>query len=90
MTWQVGDLARGWNPGEDSPVVLHLAPLWLLPSPVLRGLIAVVSRLPSLSHLAPEMAERMNEDLVFDASDARRDFGWDPGPFEPPSDGPLC
>ena len=60
-----------------------------LPSPVLRGLILVVSRLPSLSHLAPEMADRMNEDLVFDASDARRDFGWDPGPFEPPSDGPL-
>ena len=30
-----------------------------------------------------EMARRMNEDLVFDTSDAVRDFGFAPRKFEP-------
>jgi uncharacterized protein YbjT (DUF2867 family) len=54
-----------------------------LPAAVLRGLIRVARRIPALSHLAPEMADRMNHDLVFDPSEARRDFGWDPAPFDP-------
>ena len=54
-----------------------------LPTPVLRAVIAIASGLPSFSHLNPEMADRMSEDLVFDASDARRDFGWNPSRFDP-------
>jgi nucleoside-diphosphate-sugar epimerase len=54
-----------------------------LPSSVLRGVIRAASRLPSFSHLTPEMADRMNEDLVYDDGDARRDFGWKPAPFDP-------
>jgi nucleoside-diphosphate-sugar epimerase len=60
-----------------------------LPPPLLRGAIAVASRFPGLGHLTREMADRMNEDLVFDPAPARRDFGYDPRPFlfpdEPPS-----
>ncbi len=59
-------------------------------TPVLRGMILVASRVSSFSQLTPEMANRMNEDLVFDGADAHRDFGWDPGPFELESEGPQC
>ena len=58
-----------------------------LPLPLLRALLGAASRLPGLGHLTPEMADRMNEDLVFDATAARRDFGYDPRPFRFP-DGP--
>jgi nucleoside-diphosphate-sugar epimerase len=58
-----------------------------LPLPLLRALLRVASWLPGLGQLTPEMADRMNEDLVFDATAARRDFGYDPRPFGFP-DGP--
>lgn len=42
-----------------------------------------VSRLPRFRDFNTEMARRMNEDLVFDSSPARRDFGYAPRPFIP-------
>lgn len=38
---------------------------------------------PRFAHLTPDMALRMQADLVFDHSDATRDFGYKPGPFDP-------
>ena len=58
-----------------------------LPLPLLRALLGTASWLPGLGHLTPEMADRMNEDLVFDGTAARLDFGYDPRPFCYP-DGP--
>ncbi len=52
-----------------------------IPRPLLRGALAMASRLPRWRHLTPAMADRMDEDLVFDAAPARRDFGYDPRPF---------
>lgn len=57
-----------------------------LPLPLLRRALAVASRLPGLGHVTPDMADRMDADLVFDGSDARRDFGYDPGPFRFPDE----
>jgi len=55
-----------------------------LPLPLLRGTLAAASWFPGLGHLTRDMADRMNEDLVFDLAPARRDFGYDPGPFRFP------
>ncbi len=52
-------------------------PLWLIRA-ALRGL----GLLPGFSGLNPAMAERMNRDMAFDHSDAARDFGFSPRPFE--------
>ncbi|MGC1175164.1 NAD-dependent epimerase/dehydratase family protein [Polaromonas sp.] len=38
---------------------------------------------PRLAHLTPDMALRMQVDLVFDHGDATRDFGYRPGRFDP-------
>lgn len=38
---------------------------------------------PRFAHLTPDMALRMQTDLVFDHSDATRDFGYRPGKFDP-------
>jgi nucleoside-diphosphate-sugar epimerase len=57
-----------------------------LPPSLLRGGLAVASRLPGLESATPAMADRMNEDLVFDCTDARRDFGYDPRPFRFPDE----
>lgn len=38
---------------------------------------------PRFAHLTPDMALRMQADLVFDHSDATRDFGYSPGRFDP-------
>lgn len=37
---------------------------------------------PRFAHLTPEMARRMRSDLVFDAAQARYDFGYQPRKFE--------
>jgi uncharacterized protein YbjT (DUF2867 family) len=71
----VSRVARG---AGLSPRLLHLPP------PLLRRTLAVARRLPGLSHLSPGMADRMNEDLVFDASAAQRDFGYAPRSFRYP------
>jgi uncharacterized protein YbjT (DUF2867 family) len=45
--------------------------------------MSAIARLPRFRDFNAEMARRMNEDLVFDASAARRDFGYAPRPFQP-------
>lgn len=60
---------------ERRPWIISLPPwLWrtglMLTSPVLPGATA-------------QMGARMDRDLVFDDAEARRDFGWNPRPFEP-------
>jgi nucleoside-diphosphate-sugar epimerase len=55
-----------------------------IPLPLLRGTLRLASRLPGLGHLSPDMADRMGEDLVFDVTAARRDFGYDPRAFRFP------
>jgi nucleoside-diphosphate-sugar epimerase len=38
---------------------------------------------PRFAHLTPDMALRMQADLVFDHTEASRDFGYSPGQFDP-------
>ena len=56
-----------------------------IPLPVaLFGLfMRLLSCLPRYRDFNPEMARRMNQDLVFDHTPAQRDFGFDPRPFDP-------
>ena len=42
-----------------------------------------LSRIPRYRDFNPQMARRMNEDLVFDHSEAARDFGFAPRRFQP-------
>ena len=54
-----------------------------IPLPVF-GLAVKLARLhPRFAHLTPDMALRMQSDLVFDHSEATRDFGYSPGRFDP-------
>lgn len=55
-----------------------------VPLPLLRGALGLASRLPGLRHLTPDVADRMGEDLVFDVTEGRRDFGYDPRVFRFP------
>jgi len=57
-----------------------------LPLPLLRGTLAAASCFPGLGHLTRDMADRMDEDLVFDLAPARRDFAYDPRPFRFPDE----
>ena len=41
----------------------------------------ILRSLPSYRHMSASMVMRMNRDLVFDCSDAARDFGFDPKKF---------
>ena len=51
---------------------------------VVFGIAVRLARLhPRFAHLTPDMALRMEADLVFDHSDAMRDFGYVPGRFAP-------
>lgn len=56
-----------------------------LPLPLLglRAVLAIARWLPGARHLGPEMAYRMTQDLVFDASAAFSDFGYRPRRFSP-------
>lgn len=58
-----------------------------VPMPLFRLAMWGVSRLPRYRDFNPEMARRMNQDLVFDSSDAVRDFGFAPRGFQPRFDG---
>lgn len=60
-----------------------------VPRPMLRMALAAAARLPRFRHLTAEVADRMDEDLVFDAAAARRDFGYDPRPFRYPDGADL-
>ncbi len=51
-------------------------PIWLF-----SAALSVLRLLPRFQHWTKDMAERMNQNLAFDLSDAKRDFGFDPGPF---------
>lgn len=53
-----------------------------IPVVFLRLAISMVRCLPRYRHLSAAMASRMVEDLVFDHSEARRQFGFMPRPFE--------
>lgn len=51
-------------------------PLWIF-----RGTVFCLRVLPRFRHWSVAMAERMNQDLVFDHEDASRDLGFCPRPF---------
>jgi nucleoside-diphosphate-sugar epimerase len=53
-----------------------------LPAPLLHAVLAAASSLPRLRHLSPDMADRMGSDQSFDGSEAARDFGYAPRPFD--------
>ena len=52
-----------------------------VPLPVFRAAVALLRLFPRYRHWSAAMAERMNRDLVFDHSEATRDFGFKPRPF---------
>jgi nucleoside-diphosphate-sugar epimerase len=56
-----------------------------LPVPLVafRAAMWCMSRIPRFKDFNAEMARRMNEDLVFDSSNAARDFGFSPRQFHP-------
>ena len=52
-----------------------------VPSVVFRLTFGLLHLMPRFRGVSMGMAERMNRDMIFDHSDARRDFGFKPGPF---------
>jgi nucleoside-diphosphate-sugar epimerase len=54
-----------------------------IPMPAFRVAVKMASLHPRFAHLTPDMALRMQHDLVFDHSEAARDFGYSPGHFDP-------
>lgn len=54
-----------------------------IPMPAFRLAVKLARLHPRFAHLTPDMALRMQADLVFDHSDATRDFGYRPGRFDP-------
>lgn len=54
-----------------------------IPMPAFRLAVKLARLHPRFAHLTPDMALRMQADLVFDHSDATRDFGYRPGGFDP-------
>ena len=65
-------------------VALGKKPRYLpIPRWSLQGLLYTLSHVSRYAHLTPEMASRMNQDLLFDASSAKDDFGFCPRSFEP-------
>lgn len=59
-------------------------PTWTVKVPLMlfRIAISLIKVIPKFKKWSPSMAERMNVDLVFDQSDATRDFGFTPRSFE--------
>jgi nucleoside-diphosphate-sugar epimerase len=54
-----------------------------LPLTMYRAVIAVARLLPRYRGLTPEVADRMNQDMVFDYAEAARDLGFSPREFTP-------
>ena len=52
-----------------------------VPVPLLKFVIKVLSLLPRWKHLTPDMVDRINQDMVFDHSDAARDLNYSPRSF---------
>jgi nucleoside-diphosphate-sugar epimerase len=60
------------------PRLLRLPPL------LVRAALAAACRFGRLPHVTPAAATRMDEDLAFDATRARQEFGYAPRPFRFP------
>jgi len=56
-----------------------------VPLTAFRAAMWCVSRIPRFKDFNVEMVRRMNDDLVFESSEAMRDFGFAPRKFEPSS-----
>lgn len=54
-----------------------------VPRGIFRIVLACAALHPRYRYLTSDMADRMNHDMVFDISDAQRDFGFAPRPFQP-------
>ena len=54
-----------------------------LPAPIFRVVVGTARRLGAIDAVNPAMLDRLDADLVFDAADARRDFGYAPRKFAP-------
>lgn len=54
-----------------------------VPAWTLRSILVCAALHPRYRYLTAAMADRMDQDMVFDISEARRDFGFNPGPFVP-------
>jgi len=64
---------------------LGLPPRFIhIPGWAMRAGIRAARIVPKLRELSPELATRMELDMCFDSSDARRDFGFDPRAFALP------
>lgn len=57
--------------------------LWLLPDMLFRIAVAIARQLDLIRWIGRGMLDRLEADLVFDASDAERDFGYAPRDFQP-------
>lgn len=57
------------------------ARLWELPMPLFRTLLGIARRVGAMRGLTDDAVARMREDLVFDATQAVRDFGYAPRAF---------
>jgi len=62
---------------EIAPRFIHI------PLVLLRLLIHLLRLLPQYRYLTPDMADRMERDMVFPHDDATRDFGYAPRSFQP-------
>lgn len=63
-------------------VALGIRPRFVrIPIGAARRGMALLSRFPGYGHLTTEMINRTLHDMVFDSSEARKDFGFDPRPF---------
>jgi nucleoside-diphosphate-sugar epimerase len=59
------------------------AKLIRVPTPLFRAALAGAHALGKMQSLGGAAVARMQQDLVFDAQPARRDFGYSPRPFQP-------
>ena len=57
------------------------ATLWQLPMPVFRAVLSFARMAGAMHGLSDDAVARMREDLVFDATPARNDFGYAPRAF---------
>lgn len=63
---------------------LNRRPIFLrVPFAAFRLAVSLARLHPRFAHLTPDMALRMETDLVFEHSEASRDFGYAPGKFDP-------
>ena len=54
-----------------------------IPVRLMRGLLTLASWLPNKRFLTPEMANRVNQDMEADCSEARELINFNPRPFRP-------